>query len=71
MADGDDHDETDICGRCYCFGPVRPARCPERPERLRGAPIGMYHCPYCGAMVLAGLPHPPLCGACQPEEAGE
>lgn len=20
--------------------------------------IGMYHCEYCGVMVLAGLPHP-------------
>lgn len=23
----------------------------------KGAPIGMYHCPYCGDMVVAGLPH--------------
>jgi len=22
-----------------------------------GAPLGMYHCPYCGDMVVAGLPH--------------
>jgi hypothetical protein len=21
-------------------------------------PLGMYHCPYCGTMVIAGLPHP-------------
>jgi hypothetical protein len=27
-------------------------------------PIGMFHCPECGEMVLAGLPHtPPLDGA--------
>ena len=32
--------------------------CPEKPELLRGAPIGQYHCPNCGVMVLAGLPHP-------------
>jgi hypothetical protein len=22
-----------------------------------GAPLGQYHCPYCGDMILAGLPH--------------
>jgi len=32
--------------------------CPEKPELLKGAPIGQYHCPDCGVMVLAGLPHP-------------
>ena len=34
--------------------------CPEKPELLRGAPIGMYHCPCCGVMVLAGVGHPPI-----------
>lgn len=32
--------------------------CPEDPVALAGQPIGMYHCPYCGMMVLAALPHP-------------
>lgn len=32
-------------------------KCPEKPELLAGAPLGMYHCPECGCMVLAGLPH--------------
>ena len=32
--------------------------CPEDPMTLRGQPIGMYHCPYCGVMCVAGLPHP-------------
>lgn len=31
--------------------------CPEDPERLKGIPIGMYHCPWCGCMQIAGLPH--------------
>jgi hypothetical protein len=31
--------------------------CPEDPVELRGAPIGMYHCPYCGMMVMAAMPH--------------
>lgn len=33
--------------------------CLENPERLAGAPIGMYHCPWCGCMQLAGTPHTP------------
>ena len=32
--------------------------CPHDPIIYQGLPMGMYHCPYCGAMVLAGLPHP-------------
>jgi hypothetical protein len=32
--------------------------CPGRPDLLLGQPIGMYHCEFCGAMVLAGVPHP-------------
>lgn len=31
--------------------------CPEDPVKLLGQPIGMYHCPHCGIMVIAGLPH--------------
>lgn len=31
--------------------------CPEDPEMQRHAPIGMYHCPWCGCMVIAGRPH--------------
>lgn len=25
---------------------------------LVGAPMGQYHCPYCGGMCVAGIPHP-------------
>lgn len=34
-------------------------RCPWpwEPQQLVGAPMGQYHCPYCGAMVMAGLEH--------------
>ena len=53
-----------LCCRCYDEGEVFPATCAERPELLVDAPIGMYHCPDCGAMVLAGVPHPPLCRLC-------
>ena len=33
--------------------------CPGKPEDLKGAPIGMYHCEFCGEMQLAGIPHLP------------
>jgi hypothetical protein len=34
-------------------------RCPWpwEPEQLVGAPIGQFHCQWCGAMVLAGMRH--------------
>lgn len=31
--------------------------CSENPVVLLGMPIGMYHCPDCGMMVIAGWPH--------------
>ena len=31
--------------------------CPHDPTIYKGLPIGMYHCPICGEMVLAGLAH--------------
>lgn len=30
---------------------------PWEPQQLVGAPLGQYHCPYCGEMVIAGIPH--------------
>ncbi len=39
-------------------------RCPERPERLGGAPLDMYRCSYCGCMVAAGVPHTPHDDGC-------
>jgi predicted RNA-binding Zn-ribbon protein involved in translation (DUF1610 family) len=33
-------------------------KCSFDPEPLKGKPIGMFHCPQCGEMILAGLPHP-------------
>lgn len=34
-------------------------RCPWpwEPQQLGGLPIGQYRCPYCYAMVVAGMPH--------------
>lgn len=32
--------------------------CTFDPTVYAGAPIGMFHCPDCGEMVIAGLAHP-------------
>jgi hypothetical protein len=37
---------------------MKKTQCPHNPEELKGQPIGMYHCPICGEMVLAGAKHP-------------
>jgi hypothetical protein len=51
----------DLSVRTDIEAPLNEAgeRCPWpwEPQQLIGAPMGQYHCPYCGAMVLAGLPH--------------
>lgn len=31
---------------------------PWEPQQLKGVPLGQYHCGYCGAMCVAGVPHP-------------
>jgi hypothetical protein len=42
-------------------GPVNelgePCPWPWEPQQLKGAPMGQYHCGYCGAMVVAGMQH--------------
>lgn len=40
--------------------------CDYDPTGLAGQPIGMFHCPDCGCMVLAGVAHPP----CDPDACG-
>lgn len=53
-----------LCGRCYDVADeLFPANCQEKPENMHG-PIGMYHCPDCGAMVMAGMGHPMMCQRC-------
>jgi hypothetical protein len=37
---------------------AKMAKCPYDPKEMKGAPIGMFHCPVCGEMVLAGVEHP-------------
>lgn len=38
---------------------VRARSCPYDPSALLGVPLGMFHCPSCGCMVVAGLEHGP------------
>lgn len=66
MAESERHEETGLmCGRCYdAVDQLFPANCAERPEQFKGMPLGMYHCPDCGAMVLAGVEHPQICRRC-------
>ncbi|MFA7264942.1 MAG: hypothetical protein WC054_01405 [Candidatus Nanopelagicales bacterium] len=35
----------------------KPCPWPWEPQQLVGVPMGQYHCPYCGEMVLAGVRH--------------
>lgn len=57
---------TSVCGRCYTdTTELFPSGCRERPEDLGDSPIGQYHCPECGAMVMAGVPHPGVCALCR------
>lgn len=53
-----------LCARCMDELPEDQARqCGHDPRDVHGA-VGMYHCPDCAAMVLAGLEHGPLCPTC-------
>jgi hypothetical protein len=46
------------CNRCRVpYIPKAKNTCPHDPQETQG-PIGMYHCPECGVMVLAGMGHP-------------
>lgn len=55
-----------VCGRCYEeVNVLHEPSCKEHPETMVAVPIGMYHCPDCGAMVVAGIPHPLVCDRCK------
>jgi hypothetical protein len=53
--------DIDLTKRLDITAPHNEAgeRCPWPwdPQQLVGAPLGQYHCPYCGAMVMAGMEH--------------
>jgi hypothetical protein len=46
------------------------AECPMPldPLRIFGHPLGMYHCPYCGSMVMASWPHTDYTALSNPTE---
>jgi hypothetical protein len=52
------------CTKCK-INDIETPICDEKPETLLGQPIGMYHCPDCGEMVLVGYEHPYLCKKCK------
>lgn len=39
--------------------------CHEDPTKYVGSPMGQYHCPACGCMVVAGMAHPPCGESCR------
>jgi len=56
---------SEMCGRCYDdVEEVFESNCFEKPEELLGAPLGQYHCPDCGAMIMAGMKHFKMCKRC-------
>jgi hypothetical protein len=61
--DIDPKDAVDIeLPRDDIIGPVtmegEPCPWPWEPQQLGGAPLGQYHCNYCGEMCVAGIRHP-------------
>lgn len=62
--------DIDLSERTDITAPLNEAgeRCPWPwdPQQLVGAPMGQYHCRYCGAMCLAGVPHPDYSDASGP-----
>ena len=36
---------------------IKEDNCPYEPQHLLGTALGMFHCPICGEMVVAGVPH--------------
>lgn len=54
-----------LCGRCYEYvEEVFSTNCPHKPENREVYVRGMYICPDCGGMVLAGVEHPDVCKEC-------
>ncbi len=47
-----------------CIECHRLKSCTHDPMTMLGKPIGMYHCPECGEMVIAGVPHMSKCLDC-------
>ena len=61
--------DTPLCARCGNWGTIHPPKCRHKSELEQGA-IGMYHCPDCGTMLMAGMNHFHLCQTCNEEIEG-
>jgi|GEM_PF-5968592 len=57
----EDAAEIDLTKRDDIRGPLNeagePCPWPWEPQQMVGVPLGQYRCGYCGAMVMAGVPH--------------
>lgn len=57
-----------FCGMCLKDVPTKDdlveSPCTHQPELLKEVPFGQYHCPECGMMVVAGMPHSTICKEC-------
>jgi hypothetical protein len=62
------YERTDIIGPLTQDGEVCPW--PWEPQQLKGVAMGMYHCPYCGEMCIAGLRHTDFREYEDPSDAG-
>ena len=57
--------EINLCAECFTEKPLIDSGCDEKPEERIGEPIGMYHCPDCGMMLVSGFSHPKVCQECK------
>ncbi len=58
--------DADIVGPINELG--EPCPWPWEPQQLVGAPMGQYHCLYCGGMEMAGLEHSDWTNLDSPQE---
>jgi NMD protein affecting ribosome stability and mRNA decay len=62
--------ETITCPNCFRLtGDL--VKLPCKDPCNTPAAIGMHHCPDCGMMIMAGLPHFDVCYDCYKELTGE
>ncbi len=57
----------EICARCLSsVSELYESPCGYDPREAQNA-IGQFHCPACGTMVMAGMPHLRICKKCMDE----
>lgn len=62
-------EEAEECDWCIqCGWNSEDGDCDYDPREIGRKPIGMFHCPACSAMVLAGMSHPKRLSECDGRE---